>query len=605
MLYGKATVLAIGQGCATLLEIWEEYSKQNIFVGLIDCGSDDNKESLNVKKSIETIQTAMDNHINYDHIVPPFLDALIITHQDKDHWDKLDMLFDEVKGARTEATVDAPIQMCIPDVSRISSIVFGDDYQVRYSEEYYAILKKAGGNLLYNGFQEVMKDNVVYSNELELIYEYSLNTDFVPKQITTVSTNVGEVEFSIYINYEPISRLINWEINIDDDFYSFLYSKSIDGKFCLTYQFYKDDEEFIKIIQETDAFNFELVIKESLVFSKAVEKGIDANVVYEIISIYGQFMTMIKPQDIIDTVGKSYSIKQCIGRVFVGGDVNLESPSFQRMKRKLNAISFEGVGSLTDEAGWFPVYGLNDLPLKLLCCRNYSNLGYGPKSAQVGIKRNASGAVILWDYGNQILFPGDATVHTMFYLRENNLLEDAKGSVLIAPHHGSGTTSKDCATEDSWTELNLFLAALAPKAILISSGYQNHHGHPNSSFVQCSIEANTMTRDDVVHNIYYNDKRSGNKEKKYLNNLQTNYEVYTTIMNNPKNRENEVGYAHIVNFLTEYQPIEFTYINTLENIEKVEEVVISAQGDNQFTAKTKPIIDLDKIDFLSYKQRRG
>jgi competence protein ComEC len=65
-----------------------------------------------------------------------------------------------------------------------------------------------------------------------------------------------------------------------------------------------------------------------------------------------------------------------------------------------------------------------------------------------------------------ILLPGDIQAEA-----ENSLLDNVKNlkvDILIAPHHGSKTSSTSS-----------FLAAVQPGIILIPAGYRNQFGHPH------------------------------------------------------------------------------------------------------------------------------
>jgi competence protein ComEC len=93
--------------------------------------------------------------------------------------------------------------------------------------------------------------------------------------------------------------------------------------------------------------------------------------------------------------------------------------------------------------------------------------------AQQGLKgNNASCIVLLRIHGRQILLVGDieAKAEKMLLAQQPDLLTS---DILIAPHHGSKTSS----TKD-------FLAMVRPSFVLISSGANNAFGHPHKQVLQ-------------------------------------------------------------------------------------------------------------------------
>ena len=71
-----------------------------------------------------------------------------------------------------------------------------------------------------------------------------------------------------------------------------------------------------------------------------------------------------------------------------------------------------------------------------------------------------------------ILLPGDIERSGELALLENGLLDDAALDILVAPHHGSKTSSTAA-----------FVRRLAPRHVVFSAGYRHQFGHPHSSVV--------------------------------------------------------------------------------------------------------------------------
>ncbi len=94
------------------------------------------------------------------------------------------------------------------------------------------------------------------------------------------------------------------------------------------------------------------------------------------------------------------------------------------------------------------------------------------------VKSNNRSCVLLIEFGNQrILLPGDieSRVEAELLAMYPDRLQSI--SLLIAPHHGSRTSS-------SWP----FLKRLAPRYVVFSAGYKHHFRHPNDAVVSRYLE---------------------------------------------------------------------------------------------------------------------
>lgn len=86
---------------------------------------------------------------------------------------------------------------------------------------------------------------------------------------------------------------------------------------------------------------------------------------------------------------------------------------------------------------------------------------------------NNSSCVLLVSYRDQvILLPGDIETAVEHKLREELSVLPAGVSVLVAPHHGSKTSSSSA-----------FVSATKPRHVVFSAGYRHHFGHPNPKVV--------------------------------------------------------------------------------------------------------------------------
>ena len=90
---------------------------------------------------------------------------------------------------------------------------------------------------------------------------------------------------------------------------------------------------------------------------------------------------------------------------------------------------------------------------------------------------NQSCVVMVWFAGLRVLIPGDIEVAA-----EKELVglygSELRADILVAPHHGSGTSSS-----------GKLLSAVKPEQVWISSGFNNRFGHPHPSVVTRYREA--------------------------------------------------------------------------------------------------------------------
>ena len=91
----------------------------------------------------------------------------------------------------------------------------------------------------------------------------------------------------------------------------------------------------------------------------------------------------------------------------------------------------------------------------------------GPKEG------NDSSCVLLLSWGDQkILLSGDIEAGAERLILKAGALPDTPITALVAPHHGSKTSS-----------LRGFVAATKPKHVIFSSGFRHHFGHPHQEVV--------------------------------------------------------------------------------------------------------------------------
>ena len=86
---------------------------------------------------------------------------------------------------------------------------------------------------------------------------------------------------------------------------------------------------------------------------------------------------------------------------------------------------------------------------------------------------NSSCVLIVTWKGQSVLLTGDIEKKAEQTILETGLLKNHKISVLIAPHHGSTTSST-----------NAFVKVVKPEHVVFSSGFRHHFGHPHPDVVR-------------------------------------------------------------------------------------------------------------------------
>lgn len=88
------TVLPMGQGACNLIEIYGRDSNNTsdpeklIYLGMVDCGSDDSKENININESFAYLWNKMYERGKVRGEDNPLIDIVLLTHRDSDHHDK-------------------------------------------------------------------------------------------------------------------------------------------------------------------------------------------------------------------------------------------------------------------------------------------------------------------------------------------------------------------------------------------------------------------------------------------------------------------------------------------------------------------------------------
>ena len=104
--------------------------------------------------------------------------------------------------------------------------------------------------------------------------------------------------------------------------------------------------------------------------------------------------------------------------------------------------------------------------------RVYFEVIWPPKNGPKKGNNSSCVLIVTWK-GQSVLLTGDIEKKAEQTILETGLLKNHKISVLIAPHHGSTTSST-----------NAFVKVVKPEHVVFSSGFRHHFGHPHPDVVR-------------------------------------------------------------------------------------------------------------------------
>ena len=141
----------------------------------------------------------------------------------------------------------------------------------------------------------------------------------------------------------------------------------------------------------------------------------------------------------------------------------------------LLAISF-GVFSIAFYSNLPSAWVFVVLALSSVLLLGFLNIKH--RQAPSVVLKNSSCVLIITWQGQSILLAGDIEKKAEQTIVESGVLQGYAVSVLIAPHHGSTTSST-----------NAFVKVVKPEHVVFSSGFRHHFGHPHPDVVRRSNSA--------------------------------------------------------------------------------------------------------------------
>ncbi|MEE0682290.1 MAG: hypothetical protein ACLVML_07055 [Candidatus Gastranaerophilaceae bacterium] len=466
------TVLPMGQGACNLIEIYGRDSNNTsdpeklIYLGMVDCGSDDSKENININESFAYLWNKMYERGKVRGEDNPLIDIVLLTHRDSDHHDKFMPLetylqnnvisYDSTKGRGKTAKKKTYTRSVKKGFQSYKAYSKGDEEARMYS------LHKIGMQMLAEFYKEDSPKNI--------------------KRRYILNRNNNQIKLSKYKEC--------YKVQINDDPGEKIDSVDID----LVLEGLKD--------KLNNNATFKQAQKDAVIteFRETMKSDINYN-------------------SIDDEIGKHPLAPPIVDLCYYSGEKDsLDGVElFTQAAKNAQYLPVAKISTINVPD--------TNAKIEILC----SLSKYDKKISKAGnSKENLASAVSLWntEKGKYIL-AGDATVHTMEHLNNVNIYKNdyENANVMTAPHHGADLTSRGfikksgkAKPENMWKIYSGFLSNYKPQGVAISAGYDNKHGHPGRNFLDvtyCYFKNNNKVS-ETEHSIYANlDRTVKNKEKNY------------------------------------------------------------------------------------------
>ncbi len=152
------------------------------------------------------------------------------------------------------------------------------------------------------------------------------------------------------------------------------------------------------------------------------------------------------------------------------------------------------------------------------------------------------------------LFPGDVTTESMIHMNEYNIWDGCQPQVMLAPHHGSISTSAFYyASRHEYDDsvINCFLEKIYPQRIVISAAMDSQFGHPQAT--SAYIYRDYFMRHQIQcepHYFLYNKTDYGRQtaQERFDFRLgKTSYPIYSSVTASGEDAESlPVYYSHCI-----------------------------------------------------------
>ena len=452
----------VGHGVCTLLT-----GKKNDgtpYCGVFDCGTKAKNFFCETTAVIEDMKKKiLDNAKGQEGI---YIDDVVISHQDVDHWNKLLELFFSLNN--------------IPQnkFGSYSGVVFGKKGEQAWR------LSHIGSSLELCSVRESRYIKKLFTDA----YSYFAQVQFEDGEI---------VCFDIHIYYSD-DDLGDFDLHLDDE----------DDHYIVSLSTCKDDEIFIaKDKSISTSVESLLDIIEPYIDEESPD--IENVLEYVASSFSEEALNRLdfefKPENVNE-------LKIPIKRVVMGG--NEITRGYNRLKFLL--FSMTACYSNSKDFTWERdgAYIIMNENMNNVLSGKADGNGFSLKKFpdykidldplfSLAVIRNLTSVIVQYsiDSDNVLIFPGDVTQHAFIEIAEraNMTLGPGKLKLLLAPHHGSDNSNIVYEVNNKpseWQPLSVLLDVLlampeeetASKCNLVISGYNRFNLHPGKEFMDLAVE---------------------------------------------------------------------------------------------------------------------
>lgn len=499
------TVLPVGQGAMNLIEVYDDCNAL-VNLSLIDCGTDRttparfDKLDTPVRESVEYVAEKMrERFCNQEDV---FLDNVLFTHRDSDHWTLFDSLWEALFGQSTVVVGSEGCQL------RYGMNIMDDGTEEEFLADLSVSMAKYRRTMCCpekEGYWSDFHCTLFFLDdreEIKMKYE-----DGDGRYILTITFSMTESDFNLYDN-KTNKMIINVALKEGSE------GEGAAEGIIIGQQ---------RVVKLSDAYPEDY--KQKALFWKdfgnyVAESETGMEMLKQLNYFFGDLSFLdYTSDDIIEWLEEYDGVERVIGSVLVGGSMQAghvnggRDSGVKEMLRRAELLSGQNVIELA--RGYS--YELGDMfVLSILERLELNTLGRikiarAKSAGNSAIKKNATSAVSSLE-SNEIadfpkfIFTGDATIHTFYAMYCSEVFAERKNAVWTAPHHGSWKTINGMLSKEE--DLPLFpilLNEFDPHTAIISAGFENRHGHPNLTFVQWMRNyLNEKKKKGSRHLIYYN-----------------------------------------------------------------------------------------------------
>lgn len=491
----EVNLLPVGQGAMNLIEIYN-MNDQLVHLSLIDCGFDRTRpvrySSLPdcTAKSVDYAAEKMQQRFTQGGDV--YIDYVLITHRDTDHWILFDNLLEKLFGTKEVTGFSENIYYLQKNIDPQTA----EDFFANTDSQLY----------LYTRTHSSSSDR----RDVRIEYEYRIDagTTDVPKSAVYFQDNMQNVSAVLLLDLSNESctfrsaDLVTGIPILDVRLVPCPDTKPTELKIAGTHNKNTYTYDGIFPIPESLETLWDIwtpFLHDVAASDHRFDEILRLDAILEDGFSHDGFLHYT-PETIMQRLTEHQQLQKIVGLFLWGGYI----PADQGPRNQPS-----GVGKLRMRSELLSVCGAKEVvpgdkyclsepfyldilerlePERLIGIR----IRESEPASQPAILRNGTSAVSLLNNAadadfQKFLFAGDATIHTLYAMFQNNLVF-IRNSIWTAPHHGSYTTSKGKYAKSEqgspeYADLFPFLLhCFEPMAMVIQSGYLNRHGHPNITF---------------------------------------------------------------------------------------------------------------------------